>query len=58
MSKERATEQKEAEEWVAHVVRGVEILHPLTRRAVLGYLEGQVRALEQEIETDKDVLMK
>ncbi len=46
------TEKQSGEKWVAHVSRGLEILHPLSRQAVLQYLDQQARFLRQEIELD------
>jgi hypothetical protein len=49
----KKSEQQLAEEWVAYVSRGLEILHPLSRQALLDYLQKQVVALNSDMELDR-----
>lgn len=50
---DRFKEQRLAEDAVAYVMRGLDVLHPLTRAVVLEYLQRQVDRLTREMNNVK-----
>lgn len=50
---DRFKEQRLAEDAVAYVMRGLDVLHPLTRVVVLEYLQRQVDRLTREMNNVK-----